>query len=277
MLFIRAGINLARPPVEWPISLGLYLEFLAGVALALVAGMVGYRVAAALTLAYGVDRNGFYIFWLGNRVVLPLAQIESINSGVSVQSRPGDLLRSIGYYYGRVRLPEGRTAQRFATLPASQALVLHTTSEAYLISPDNVDSFVQELEQRRRLGAIQQLSPGVEAGRVFFYAFWNDKVVRSALIVAVALSLVLLGWLAAIYPGLPPLVDLRADAAGIAALPRPRHQILFLPLAAFAVLLINAAFGLSLYTRSPDGARLLQIASALVQLLFAVAVLTIVR
>jgi hypothetical protein len=52
--------------------------------------------------------------------------------------------------------------------------------------------------------------------------------------------------------------------------------LLFLPLAAIAILLINTGFGLSLYRRSAAGARLLQLASALAQLLFAVAILTIV-
>ncbi len=276
-LFMLVGLALVRSPEQWPINLGLYLQLLGGLALALVAGMLAYRVAAALTLAYGVDRNGFYIFWLGNRVVVPLAQIESIDSGPGAIAGVGGLLRSVAYFYGQASLPEGKLIHRFATLPPGQALVLHTAGESYMISPDQADSFVQELEQRRRLGAIQQLSAGVEVGRMFFYAFWEDQVVRTALVVSIGLSLALLGWLAAIYPGLPALIDLRADAAGVAAGLAPRHQILFLPLAAVAILLINAAFGLSLYARTAVGARLLQIASAFVQLLFGVAVLTIVR
>jgi hypothetical protein len=277
MFFVRIGQALLRPPEQWQINLGLYLQFLAGLALLLVAAMVAYRVVAVLTLAYGVDRNGFYIFWMGNRAVVPLSQIENIEGGAGVTDKTG-LAQRVAYYYGSIPLPEGRVAERFSTLPTAQSLILHTAGQlSYVISPDNPDSFVQELEQRRRLGAIQQLTPGVEAGRTFFYAFWNDQVVRKALAVAIGLSLALLGWLAAIYPGLPALIDLRTDAVGVAAALRPRHQILFLPLAANAILLINAGFGLSLYGRTPAGARMLQIASALILILFAVAVLTIVR
>jgi hypothetical protein len=275
-LLARIGIAIARPPAEWEINLGLYFQLLVGLAMLLAAGILVYRVAATLTLAYGVDRNGFYIFWLGNRATVPLAQIESVESGVSVRESAGSLARSIGYYHGSVRLPEGRIIQRFTTLPLSQALILHTPGESFAISPENPEAFVQELEQRRRIGIIQQLSTGVEVGRMFFYAFWEDRVVRAALLAAVGLSLLLVGWLAAIYPVLPTMIDLRADAAGVAAALRPRHQILFLPLAAVAILLINAGFGLSLYSRSPVGARLLQIASALAQILFAVAILTII-
>ncbi|NTV62281.1 MAG: hypothetical protein HGA65_01925, partial [Oscillochloris sp.] len=271
--FVRIATVLARAPEQWPINLGIYLQLLAGLALLLVAGMVAYRLAAALTLGYGVDRNGFYIFWVGNRAVIPLSQIESIDVGAALVEKGARLSQSVAYYYGRTQISEGRLAERFSTLPTAQSLILHTPGLSYVISPDNRDTFVQELEQRRRLGAIQQLIPGVDAGRTFFYAFWNDLVVRRALLIAIALGLGLLGWLAAIYPGLPTMIDLRTDAAGMAAALRPRHQILFLPLAANAILLINAGFGLSLYGRTPAGARMLQIASAFMQILFAVAIL----
>jgi hypothetical protein len=276
-MIVRIGLALDRPPAEWAINLGLYLQLLIGLALLLAAGILAYRVAATITLAYGVDRNGFYIFWLGNRAVVPLAQIESVESGVSMPEDAGSLARSIGYYHGRIRLPEGRIAQRFTTVPLAQALILHTPGESFVISPKDPEAFVQELEQRRRIGVIQQLVTGVDVGRMFFYAFWEDQVVRAALLAAVGLSLLLVGWLATIYPSLPAMIDLRTDAAGVASALRPRHQVLFLPLAAVAVLLINTGFGLSLYRRTPVGARLLQVASALAQILFAVAILTIVR
>ncbi|EFO79129.1 hypothetical protein OSCT_2962 [Oscillochloris trichoides DG-6] len=274
--FVEVAQALRVPIEAWAINLNLYLRFLAGVALLIVTALVAYRVAAALTLSYGLDRNGFYIFWLGNRMVVPLGQIESIESSAAVADRVG-LSHSLGYFYGSFKLPSGKIAQRFSTRPTKQAIMLQTSSDAYIITPNNTDTFVQELEQRQRIGVIQQLTLGVEAGRFFSYAFWDDRVVRQALVLAFSLSLILLGWLAAIYPQLPPMIDLRTNAAGEASVLSPRHQILFLPLAAFATLLINAGLGITLYLRTPLGARMLQMASAMIQLLFAVAVLTIVR
>lgn len=275
-LLVRVGLALGRSPEQWPIAIPLYLEFLLGLVLLLLAGMFAYRVLAALTLSYGVDRNGFYIFWLGNRAVVPLAQITSIESGVVVPGNARSFAASIGYYHGRVRLADGRMVHRFSTLPLTQALLLHTPSDSYAISPMDSAGFAQELEQRRRLGAIQQLATGVEVGRMFFYSYWEDRVVRAALLAALALNLLLLGWLAGIYSGLPALIELRADAVGAVAAVRPRHQVLFLPLAGFALTLLNTGLGLSLYRREPVGARVLQIASLLAQILFAVALLTIV-
>jgi hypothetical protein len=224
-----------------------------------------------------MDRNGLYITWLGNRAVVPLQQIESVESGVHLPRAAGDLLRSIGYYHGRGRLADGRVVHRFSSVPLERALVVHTAADSYAISPQDANGFVQELEQRRRLGAIQQLAPGVETGRAFSYAFWDNRAVRRTLALALLLNLALLGGLMLIYPSLPPLIDLRTDATGAATVLAPRHQILFLPLAGAALGLLNLGLGLTFYRREPVGALLLQLTSVGVQLLFAVAAWTILR
>ena len=274
-LLVPLAQVLAQPPAAWPIDGILFLHLLACLSLLALTGAISYRVAATLTLAYAVDRNGLYILWLGNRAVIPIQTIESIESGLQTPGAPAGL--GLGYFRGRMRLAAGRSLHRFSTVPITQALVLHTATAAYAIAPQEREAFVQELEQRRRIGAIQQLTPGVEAGWAFFYAFWNDATVRWALGLTSVLNLVLLGWLMTRYPELPALIDLRSDAAGAAAALVPRHQILFLPLAGVLLGLLNTGLGLTLYGREPVGARLLQIASVGAQLLFAVAALTIVR
>lgn len=272
----QIATRLTGPPASWPINSDLFAQLLGCLALLLLAGALAYRIAAALTLAYAVDRNGLYITWLGNRAVVPLQQIERVDSGLPIRQNPLDRLRSAGYYHGQVRLPEGGVVHRFSTRPLAQALVLHTLTDAYAISPREPDAFVQELEQRRRLGAIQQLNPGVASGRALAYAFWNQRVVRICLGLAFLLNLALLGWLMTIFPALPELIVLRGDAAGAATALVPRHQILFLPLAAAALGLMNLGLGLSFYRREPAGAMLLQIASVGVQILFLVAALSVV-
>jgi hypothetical protein len=273
-LLLQIGAALAQPPADWPIDGALFLRVLACLLLILVAGTLAYRVAAVLSLSYGVDRNGVYIFWLGNRAVIPLQTIESIESGASAAA---PALQSLAYFHGRARMAGGRTLHRFSTTPTEQALILHTASDSYAISPQEADAFIQDLEQRRRLGAIQQLTPGFEAGRAFLYAFWDDRVVRGALVAAALANLAFLGWLMSVYPGLPPLLELRSDAAGAATTLAPRHQILFLPLAGLTLGLLNTGLGLTLYRREPVGARMLQVASVGAQVLFAVAALTILR
>jgi len=268
---------LAQPPESWPIDGRLFLRHVAVLALLACAAFLAYRVAAALSLAYTLDRNGLYILWLGNRAIVPLGQIESIESGLSAPVKGASPFASVAYLSGPARLPEGREIHRFSTVPLKRALIIHTPSEAYAVSPRDVDGFVQDLEQRRRLGAVQQLAPGVESGRVFAYSFWRDALVRGSVLGALLLNLALLGALMILYPSLPALIGWRSDATGAIVEMAPRYQIFLLPLAGAAILFLNVGVGLWLYGREPVGARMLQVIAALAQVLFGVAALTILR
>lgn len=268
---------LAQPPELWPIDGRLFLRYVAALGLLACAAFLAYRIAAALSLAYTLDRNGLYILWLGNRAVVPLGRIESIDSGLGAPARGASPFASIAYLSGTARLPEGREVHRFSTVPLKRALIIHTPSEAYAVSPRDVDGFVQDLEQRRRLGAVQQLAPGVEAGRVFAYHFWRDPLARGGVLGAILLNLALLGALMALYPSFPPLIGWRSDATGAIVEMASRYQILLLPLAGAAILFLNVGVGLWLYGREPVGARMLQVTSAVVQVLFGVAALTMLR
>lgn len=262
-------------PDAWVINFSLYWNLLGVVALLLIAGWLAYRVAAAFMLYYEIDRNGVYVCWLGNRAVIPLSQIERVDSGVPGGHMPWRLLQGIGYYWGRGRTAEGRPLYLFTTRQPTKALILQTDEMAYAISPRNQDAFVQDLEQRRKLGVVKPLAATVERGRLFSYAFWNDRVVRWGLVIAVGLNLALLGILAMGYPDLAPVIGMRFDVAGQMVELRPRYQLLLFPLAAFLLILLNLAVGLYVHTRTPFGSRLLQVASVVLQILFGMAVLAI--
>lgn len=275
------GVQLARqlqgPPEGWPINLALYRQLVLFIALLLASGVLLYRTLAAFTLHYELDRNGLYIAWLGNRAVVPLEQVQSVDIGAEPARLPWRYLQGIGYYWGAGRTGDGRLLHQFSTRPAAQSLVIYTADQAYTISPVDGEGFVQDLEQRRNLGATKPLSAVVEPSRIFLYDFWSDPTVRLLLLLTLLLNLVVLGLVAARYPALEPMVRMRFDAAGQVADLRPRHQVLFLPLAALALSLLNMVIGLLFYRAQRVGARLLQGASIVVQILFGIAVYTIIR
>ena len=264
-------------PETWPIDLRLFGRVLLLLLLLALASTLLYRALAALTLRYGLDRNGLYISWLGNRAVVPLSQIETVDLGATLISTPLGPLQQIGYFWGRALLRGGKSAQLFSTRPPAQSLVVHTSEAAYLIAPQDTTAFVQDLEQRRSLGATQTLTATVESGRIFRYEYWNDRFVRLLLLLALGMNALLFGVLAARYPGLPELVQFRYSPTGAIAELRPRHQTLFLPLAALALTLLNTAIGVAIYHTQRPGARLLQVASVILQLLFGVALLAVLH
>src|SRR5262245_30854882 len=189
LLCVWIAKSLAGPPNAWQVDLSLYEQVLGFLALLVLAGALAYRVAGAFTLGYQLDRNGLYITWLGNRAVVPLDQIQTVDIGVAAEQIPWRLFQGIGYYRGRARTADGKPLHLFATQPPARCLVIYTPDEAYAITPADPEAFVQDLEQRRNLGATKPLAPTVESSRIFLYAFWNDRTVRILLIVALALNL----------------------------------------------------------------------------------------
>ncbi len=274
-LFVPVVQALTGPAETWPINALFFLRGVAAMVALSLAGILLYRIAAALTLTYTLDRNGLYILWLGNQMIVPIQIIDQVTVGIPKTTGGFSLLKSLGYFHGQMRLPDGRTLHRFSTRSPARALVIATENEAYAISPREADAFLQDLDQRQRIGPIQPLSQGFVPGRLFAYPFWQDRMSRNGVLLALLFNLVLLGGLMLLYADLPLLLSLRTDASGAAANLVPRHQILFLPLAGLLIGLINAGLGITLFSRSVIGARMLQLASAGVQMLFIVAALTI--
>ena len=262
---------------DWQIDLRLFGWFCLLWVLIVVAAWLAYRTAAAFTLAYELDRNGLYITWLGNRAVVPLDQIASLDIGIDVDRMPLGVLQQLGSFWGEAFDAQSHPVRLFSTLNPTKALIVHTAAVSYAISPTDPDSFIQDLEQRRNLGSTKPLSMLIEPGRVFLYSFWNDPVIRGMLFSALLVNLLALALLSARYPQLANTLSMRFDATGQVSDVRPRHQILFIPLAALGLTLVNLALGMLLYARQLLSARLIQGASLVVQILFAIALVTITR
>ncbi len=276
-LLLRLTSVLAVPIEEWPIDGWLFAQAVIVLILLTLAGILLYRTIAALTLRYSIDRNGLYIQWLGSRAIIPLNQIDRVDQGALALSDWRATLNSMGYYYGQVKALDGTIIHRFTTRPLAEALVVYASNAAYAISPADPSAFVQELEQRRRLGAIQPLTPGIEVARFLVYDFWADPIIRQLLLATLVLNLLLFGAIAVIYPYLPPHLEWRGDQIGAAAELAPRVRIFFLPVAAALTALFNIVGGLIVYRRSPLAARLWQGFSPAVQIFFAIATVAVLR
>jgi hypothetical protein len=272
---IAAVIGLTRrlsgTPDQWQINIGTFGLLLLLIISLLAAAWFAYRFIAALTLTYAIDRNGLYIRWAGNQAIVPLDQVVTIEMGAGPVFLPFGIFQRVGTYWGSAFAGD-KPLHLYATQPPDTCLIIYTTDAAYAVSPEDPEAFVQDLEQRRNLGATKALQPAVEYSRMFHYAFWRDGTVLGLIVTALVINLLALAMIAAAYPSLAPAVEMRFDATGEVAELRPRHQVLFLPLAALGLSLFNTATGMLLYQRLPPGARLIQGASVIVQLLFLVAI-----
>lgn len=262
-----------QPFEQWPINLIHFGEFAALVALFVFAGVLLYRILSALTLAYRVDRNALMISWLGNQLIVPMQSITTIDSGSPGGYGSRSPLRRLAASWGRGRTAEGDLLYLYTTRSVANSLIIRTPAGAYAISPGDPAGFVQEFEQRRRLGATKTVERKLERSRIFFYAFWDNRVIRYAMLTAFLLNLLLFGLLSAYYPPPGASVPIRYDSAGEIANLGERYQLLSLPLVALGLSLLNLGLGLLIFRRSPTGAQLLQVGSVVVQVLFGVALL----
>lgn len=274
-LIFHLSTVLVGPPELWPIDGWLYLQAVLALSLIIIAGVLLYRTAAALTLRYTIDRNGLYIQWLGSRAVIPLNLIDRIEQGALAIGGWRTALASIGYYHGRVTAIDGTVIHRFTTRPLAESLVVYAGSEAYAISPYDPTGFIQELEQRRRLGSIQSLTPGIDVARFLVYDFWADPINRQILIGTLLLNLLLFGVIAVMYPSLPLQIEWRGDQIGASAELAPRIRIFLLPIAATFIALFNLIGGLIVYRRSALAARLWQSFSLGAQIFFTIAAVAV--
>lgn len=264
-------------PTSWQLDFGFFLQFVAMLLMLLLAGFAWLRWLQTISMWYGLDRNAVFIGSLGDVEAVQLDQIERIDFGMQVDNLPQPISQGIGCYWGEgTAIGHERVLIR-STLPASRCLFIVTSRGTFAISPTEMELFVQELEQLRNLGGTKRIIPDFEAGPWFNSAFWSDASSKLLLTIAILVNVIAVGVIAWHYPDLAAEVEMRFDAVGSVLELRPRHQTLFLPLAALALTLANLVGSIVFFRYEKLISRMLQGASVVIQILFCVAVLTVVR
>ncbi|MEY2844577.1 MAG: hypothetical protein RL076_123 [Chloroflexota bacterium] len=263
--------------MAWDINMTFYAQLIVLCIMVLCAILSWLRFLQVSTLWYGIDRNAVYIASLGNTEVVPLDQIRRIDFGMQVLSISQRLIQGIGSYWGEGVAADGTVVYVRSTVPPSRCLFITTVNGVYAIAPAEIEAFVQDLEQRSNLGVTKHLAREINYGPWFNTPFWQDRSSQLLLALAVCINLLTVGILAWHYPLLGDTVQMRFDAIGDVAELRPRYQTLFLPLAALGVTAVNLLAALISFRYEKLVAHMLQGASVVVQLMFCVAVLTVVR
>jgi hypothetical protein len=271
------SLHFAGQPVGWKIDFDFFVRFLALLLMVFLAGTAWMRFLRAITLWYGLDRNVVYIGSLGNQEMVPLEDILRLDFGVRVDGLPVPIIQGIGCYWGDGRSTDLPSVFVRSTIPPSRCIFIVTSHGTYAISPEEIELFVQELEQRRHLGATKQHVFEAVYGVWFNTPFWRDVSSIYLLVIALAMNILAIGFLSWFFPSLPAEIEMRFDAIGGVSELRPRHQSFFLPLAAFGVTLVNLFGALIFFRYEKLVARMLQGASVVVQILFCVAIIMVIR
>lgn len=240
--------------------------------------LLGYWLYGFFRLRYLLDRNGLTIVWAATRRIIPMRHITQVVWGERVEEemeiRGGSWP---GCYVGYGDLSGIGETFFCATRPLLDQLLLVTPTRAYAISPDDLNSFLADLELRHLLGPLKSLTEETCRARWMTLPVWTDRAAHLFLALGAVVNAALFAYVCWRYPTLPSLLPLHFDALGHPDRIGLRAEVFSLPAIGLVTLVANSALGLFLHERERLAATLLFAAALVAQILLGVALFNIVH
>lgn len=221
----------------------------AGTLLAILAmALAFYGAALAFQLRYYLSRNGLVIRWGLAQQRIPLDSIQAIVPGDALPVAP----TFVGVNIAGLRLGWGQLADygrvKFHTTAAwAESLFVVTPQQTYVISPNQPEQFLRAWQARQSLGPTQRWSAGRQWGWPLNYPILTDRLTWWLLGLSFLAGLILLGYLAVVFAGLPRSLPIHFDAFGLPDRIADKSSLLTLPIVGLAALAFNGLLGILVY------------------------------
>jgi hypothetical protein len=219
-----------------------------GVPAALV---VAYRLFGLLTAGYQLDRDGFRLRWGLAVEQVPLADVHEVKvpDSEAAHLRPGQGIWWPGCVVGQRSVDGLGPVEFFASTGAGDMLLLQLEDRWLAISPSDRDGFRQAYVDMMRMGSLERI-PAVRLRPDFlFNRLWSDRWARALVLAGLALSLLLLGYLAFQASALTTRVPFGFDPYGVPEGFVSPTRLLLLPMIAGLCWLADFVIGLWLYRK----------------------------
>ena len=243
--------------------------FLAWVVVALFAGLTllfGWWTAGVARLAYEIDDDALRIRWCGGEVVIPVADIQRIVPGRTIDEESVTGLNWWGCHIGRGVVSALGPTLFFAThnRPEDNVFVVTPGRSYGLTVPDQV-AFAEACSRRLIVGFEPGEVQRAEPRGLALLPLWRDRDVWFVLSLVLLALGALGGYLFSQYPDLPTLVQID--------FPRPtgivqvgeRSELLRIGAVGGGIVAINLALGLILHARERAAGLWLLASAALLQ------------
>lgn len=211
--------------------------------------MVAYRLLGLLSATYQVDRDGFRLRWGLAVEQVPLADVLEVKvpDSDAPHLRPGQGIWWPGCVIGNRSVEEWGQVEFFATTGAGGMLLLRLADRWLAISPADRDGFRQAYVDMMRLGSLERIAAVRLRPDFLFNRVWSDRWARALVLIGLALSLLLLGYLAFRASALTGQVPFGFDAYGAPEGFVSPTRLLLLPMIAGLCWLVDLVIGLWLY------------------------------
>lgn len=257
----------------------LFTHFLLTLALTLLAfsAWVIYRLYGLMNTSYALDRNAFVIRHGLVREIVPMGNVQRVIAAADI----ADGLRMVrlplpDWWIGSGSHPELGRVHFYANAPLAQQLIIVTADSNYAISPRDAEGFLEAFRARFKMGPTQPVQPAYLRPRFMEWAFWSDRLAHLLIIIAIGLSALLFAVGFARYPALGSQVVLHFNMMGIPDRFGSPATVFGPAIISLLLFGLNFAVALLVYWRGERlAAYLMWGGSAIVQLFFLIAVLTV--
>jgi cation transporter-like permease len=246
------GLNLLLTALLMALSVPLFLLFC-------------YYYLSLMALRYHLDRNGLVITSIGYRYSIPMHSIRELRRGTEVVVERG--FRGIGwpgYLRGRVQLAGLGPVRIYSTQPLKDQVIVVTDLGSFGISPRRPADFLADYERRSALGPMRELAPEVLRLDLAGLPVWQDWAYWAVMVPAVLADIVLFGWLAARFGGLPESIPFHVVGTGEVARIAAKSSLLMIPAVGTLSTIANGLLGFILHRRQRLATYLLLVAIVLV-------------
>ena len=257
--------------VDWPISFPQFLGYLGAGSLVTLAALFAFWVYGCLSLSYTLDRGGLTITWGPIKHYISIDRIEKLSVGRGDQRPRAGGLGWWGYHIGRGSVEGFGRVLFFSTHRSPEDLVYVQTADAtYALSPQDPARFIAQTQRFQKAGQ-PEARPSVQRDILAAHPIWADHAAQALTLAAIALNLILWGFLFAYYQQLSNEITIAFPPIGDIATLHSRQDIFRIPGTATAFLAVNILAGLGFQWSERAAAYLLLSGAVFFQALFCLA------
>ncbi|NLG26458.1 MAG: hypothetical protein GX557_00990 [Chloroflexi bacterium] len=247
-----AGVDvyLVRTMLGQPFGLNLFLTALLMALSVPLCLLCCYYYLSLLALRYHLDRNGLVITSVGYRYSIPMRSIRELRRGAETVVAQG--FRGIGwpgYLTGRMQLAGLGPVRIYSTQPLKDQVIVVTDLGSFGISPRRSAEFVADYERRRALGPMRELAPEALRLDLAGLPVWQDWAYWAVMVLAMLADVLLFGWLAARYGGLPESIPFHVVGSGEVTRIAAKSSLLMIPAVGTLSTIANGLLGFALHRR----------------------------
>lgn len=266
--FLAASVA-AGAPAEFK----TLLAWVTAAALALLAFAFAQWTYALATMAYTIDHDNLVVRWGFREVVVPIASIQRMVPGRTIDDPRIDGLNWWGCHVGTADVKRVGYTMFYSTHSAPEELLYVVTSEAsYALTVLDQAAFAEEIQARAIVGTVERAPQRAVATGVAAFPFWRDRVAVVATAISALACVLLCGYVFVRYPDLPAVIQLNFPALGGVVRIGDKAELLRIAYLGAGILVVNVVAGIAVHSRERAAGLWLLVSGGMLQaVLFAAA------